>query len=167
MGSEGLYDGAPKDITNHNVHKPNPADCVGCHGFDSPQPSPGMNPSAFKFSDIRPGSTPDYDGDGNREESVKNEILALEDALYAQIQEYAANVIGVPIIYDAHAYPYFHKAEGGRYGDFDAALLKAAYNYQASKKEPGGFIHNSLYVAQILLDSIGDLGGNVAPYTWR
>ena len=29
------------------------------------------------------------------------------------------------------------------------------------------FIHNARYVAQLLVDSIQDLGGNIAPYTWR
>jgi hypothetical protein len=46
-------------------------------------------------------------------------------------------------------------------------MLKAAYNYQMSLKEPCGYIHNPTYVAQLLVDSIGNLGGNVAPYTWR
>ena len=45
--------------------------------------------------------------------------------------------------------------------------MKAAYNYQVSLKEPHGFIHNSLYVAQILVDSIEHLGGDVSKYTWR
>ena len=167
MSSEGLYDGVEKVQTNHNVHKPNPADCVGCHGFDSSQPNPGFNPANFKFSGIRPGNTPDYDGDGNTEESLENEIRSIEAVLLAQILSYATNTIGVPIAYDAHAYPYFLKAAGGSYRDFDAALLKAAYNYHASIKEPHGYIHNSRYIAQLLVDSIGDLGGNVAPYTWR
>ena len=46
-------------------------------------------------------------------------------------------------------------------------MLKAAYNYHMSIKEPHCFIHNALYVAQLLVDSIQDVGGNVAPYTWR
>ncbi len=180
MGSAGLYDGAPPVQTNHNVHKPNQADCVGCHGFDSSQPNPGMDPTKFKFSGIRPGSTPDYDGDGNTTESVENEIKALEAALIAQAYNYATNVLGTPILYDSHSYPYWFKDTNGNgvadpgeinYGNqfrgFDAILLPAAYNYHTSIKEPHGFIHNSQYVAQLLVDSIGDLGGNVAPYTWR
>ncbi len=180
MSSVGLYDGRDKVKSNHNVHKPNQADCVGCHGMDSSEPKPGFNPANFKFSGIRPGSTPDYNGNGNTEESVKKEIRALEAVLYAQIQSYAANTVGVPIIYDPHGYPYFFKDTNGnglvdpgeanygnRYKDFDAKLLKAAYNYQTSIKEPHGYIHNSRYVAQFLVDSIGDLGGDVSAYTWR
>jgi len=175
MSSVGLYDGAPQDITNHNVHKPDQKDCVGCHGMDSSQPNPGNDPAYFKFSGIRPGSTPDYDGDGNTEESLKNEIRALEAALYAQIQAYATS-IGNPIIYNPSRYPYFFKDDNGnglvdagetsRY-TFDASLVKATYNYQFSLKEPHGYIHNSRYMAQLLVDTIGFLGGDVSAYTWR
>ena len=50
---------------------------------------------------------------------------------------------------------------------FNAAGLKATFNFQLSKKEPHGFIHNARYVAQLLVDSIRDLGGDVSLYTWR
>ncbi|MCK4762261.1 MAG: hypothetical protein KAW12_08700 [Candidatus Aminicenantes bacterium] len=163
----------------HNVHKVNKADCVYCHGQDVAQPYPGSAPYKFMFSGIRPGSTPDYDGDGNKSESVNTEIQGLEAALYAQIQAYGC-AIGSPIIYESHTYPYFFNDTDGSglvnpgeaiypnaYSAFDAKLLKAAYNYQLTRKEPNGFIHNSRYIAQLLIDSIQDLGGNVAPYTWR
>ncbi len=175
MSSVGAYDGVAKVQTNHNVQKPNQADCVGCHGQDSSQPKPGFDPANFKFSGIRPGTTPDYNGNGNTEESLKNEIRVLEAALYAQIQAYA-NSIGKPIIYNSHSYPYFFKDDNGnglvdagetsRYV-FDAALVKATYNYQFSLKEPHGYIHNSRYMAQLLVDTIGFLGGDVSAYTWR
>jgi len=180
MSSTGAYDGVPKDQTNHNVQKPNQKDCVGCHGFDPGQPNPGNDPKLFKFSGIRPGSTPDYDGDGNIRESVKNEIKALEEALIAQAYNYATNVLGIPVLYDSHSYPYWFKDTNGNGGadpgevnygnqfrNFDATLLPAAYNYHTSIKEPHGYIHNSQYVAQLLVDSIGDLGGDVSAYTWR
>lgn len=162
----------------HNVTKPNPADCVICHGKDVSQPYPGFDPDKFKFSAIRPGGVPDYDGDGNVTESLKYEIKGLETTLYYYIQMYG-NSMGKPIIYDSHAYPYFFNDKNGngisdpgeaiypnRY-TFDDKLLRAAYNYQTSKKEPHGFIHNPMYIAQLLVDSIESLGGNIAPYTWR
>ncbi|MFC2166031.1 multiheme c-type cytochrome, partial [Acidobacteriota bacterium] len=152
----------------HNVHKPDPRDCVYCHGWDVSQPNPGSNPAKFKFSGIRPGSTPDYNGNGDRTESIESEIKVLEENLYAQIQMYAATVLGAPIVYDSHAYPYFFNDLNGNgivdpgeaiypnaYASFDAKLLRAAYNFQTSKKEPHGFIHNSMYIAQLLVDSIG------------
>ena len=181
MGSVGLCDDCPTGDCDHNVQKPNPADCVLCHGMDSSQPNPSNDPALFKFSGIRPGSTPDYNANGNTEESLEAEIRALEAVLYTQIKHYAANVLAAPIVYEGHSYPYWFKDTNGngvadgpgeanygnQYRGFDAKLLKAAYNYQATMKEPHGYIHNSRYVAQFLVDSIEDLGGDVSMYTWR
>ena len=165
---------------DHNVLKPNPEDCVFCHGQDVSQLNPGVDPTKFKFSGIRPASIPDYDGDGNTSESIEHEIDGLEEALYAQIQAYAENILGLPIVYDGHTYPYVFNdtnANGevdpgeaiypNRYISLNASLLKATYNYQMSQKEPHGFIHNSRYIAQLLVDSIEHLGGNIAIYEWR
>jgi hypothetical protein len=163
-----------KSLRFHNVAEPNKANCVYCHGQDISQPYPGGEPELFSFEDIRPGTIPDYDADGNTAESLKAEIQGLEAALYAQIRVYGF-AIGKPIVYSPDSYPYFFADTNGNglidTGEgsyrFDATMLKAAYNYQMSIKEPHGFIHNALYVAQLLVDSIGNLGGNVAPYTWR
>jgi hypothetical protein len=168
------------NYSDHNVLKPNPEDCVYCHGQDVSQPNQGADPSGFKFSGIRPATTPDYDGDGNTKESTEDEIKGLEKALYAQIQFYATNVLGYPIIYDSNSYPYFFNDKNGNgevdpgeaifpnmYTQSDAKLLRAAYNYQASIKEPHGFIHNSKYVAELLVDSIEHLGGDISAYSWR
>ncbi len=171
----------PYDMTGemHNVHKPNPEDCVYCHGQDVSQPNPGSDPAKFEFSGIRPASTPDYDGDGNRAESLESEIKGLEADLYAELQTFGFK-IGIPIAYDSHSYPYFFNDLNGNgmvdedeatrsngYSFTNARLLKAAYNYQVSLKEPHGFIHNSRYIGQILVDSIEHLGGNISKYTWR
>jgi hypothetical protein len=179
MGTKSPH--KPYDFTGemHNVQKPNPQDCVYCHGQDVSQPNPGVNPETFQFSGIRPATIPDYDGDGNTKESSREEILGLEEALYAQIQTSAANA-GTPIIYDGHSYPYFFKdlnANGmvdpgeniypNLYLFTQKGLLKAAYNFQLSKKEPHGYIHNSRYIAQLLVDSIQHLGGDISSYTWR
>lgn len=173
MGTMGM------DPNNgHNVAEPNKADCVGCHGQDISQPYPGGDPDYFMFSGIRPGNIPDFDADGNRSESLKAEIQGLEAALYAQLQAHGF-AIGKPLVYSPDSYPYFFNDSNGNgvldpdEADrsngyrFDANGLKAAYNYQMSIKEPHGYIHNPTYVAQLLVDSIGDLGGNVAPYGWR
>jgi len=174
MGTQSLN----ADYRSHRVTKPNPNNCV-CHAGDAPQ-----TPGSFKFSNIRPASgfgSTDFDGDGNVSESIKNEIIGLEQPLYAQIQAYAAGTLGKPILYDPDTNPYWFKDTNGNgvadpgeiassnsYGtNFDAKLLEAAYNYHFSKKESHGYIHNALYVAQLLVDSIGDLGGSTAPYTWR
>lgn len=154
--------GTESDSMNHNVAVLN--DCSDCHGSD--------------IEAIRPSGTPDLDADGDSSEALKDEIAGLEESLYAQIQQYAS-LIGSPIVYDSHTYPYFFNDTNGngeadedeltydnKYS-FDAELLKASYNYQTSRKEPHGFIHNYLYIAQLLLDSIEDLGGDVSAHTWR
>lgn len=173
MGTNGA-----QSMVGHNVKKPNPVDCVNCHGQDISQPFRGADPAKFRFDFIRPYSTPDYDADGNMRESVREELDGLEAALYAQMQAYGF-AIGNPIIYDSHAYPYFFSDTNGNglvdpgeanYGNryqFNAQMLKAAYNYQVSQKEPNNYIHNSKYIAQLLVDSIGSLGGNAAKYWWR
>ncbi len=171
----------PFDYTGkmHNVHKPDQRDCVNCHGWDPSQPSPGADPAKFKFSGIRPASIPDLNGNGDIMESLKNEIKGLEADLYASIQA-AGFKAGFPVVYDSHTYPYFFNDLNGN-GEVDPGeaiypnaykfpngkMLKAAYNYQLSLKEPHGYIHNPIYVAQLLIDSIVDLGGNQADYPWR
>ena len=163
-----------KSQRSHNVAHPNKANCVPCHGQDISQPFPSGDPELFSFEDIRPGTIPDYDGDGNVRESLKSEIQGLEAALYAQIRAYSF-AIGRPTVYNPSSYPYFFADTNGNGvvdpGEgsyrFDAPLLRAAYNYQMSIKEPHGFIHNAQYVAQLLVDSIQSIGGNVARYGWR
>jgi hypothetical protein len=74
------------------------------------------------------------------------------------------------IIYDSHAYPYFfidtngngqvdegEGSYGNKYNAFTGRLLKAAYNYQVSMKDPGGYAHGGKYIIQLLYDSIEDL----------
>jgi hypothetical protein len=153
----------------HDVHalEPKLEACAGCHGSAKPE-------------DIRFNTdTTDWDGDGNVTEGIAGEIQTLSDALYAQMQVYAAETAGAGIVYDAHAYPYFFldadgngepdKNSEGRNIDYNdnwtPRLLRAAYNYQYTQKDPGAFVHNPKYVIQFLIDSIADLGGDVSKYT--
>ncbi len=138
--------------------------CKSCHGDKKPE-------------DIRMVAT-DWDGDGNTTEGVKGEIDTLAEALYAQIQTYAKDKAGAGIVYDATTYPYFmldadgdgkpdknDKGANIAYNAWTPRLLKAAFNYQYVQKDPGAFAHNPQYVIQFLIDSIGDLGGNIKGYT--
>ena len=139
-------------------------DCGECHeGADSIE---GLR--TIRMTDV------DYDGDGDATEGVYGEIDTMRDRLYAAIQAYAIDVVGTPILYDAHAYPYwFADTDGnGRINDEEGGfstwtpnLLRAAYNYQDSNKDPGGYAHNSSYVLQILFDSIQAVGGDVTDAT--
>ncbi len=180
MGTKS--ENAPYDITGHlhNVQSPDPADCVFCHGNDISQPQKGTDPRKFHFRGIRPATIPDYDGDGDISESIREELKGLEKLLYAEIRKYALEVLKAALVYDGHTYPYFFydlnangKVDPGEniypngYNSFDPALLKAAYNFQLSKKEPGGYIHNSRYIAQLLVDSIEHLGGKRQRFEWR
>ncbi|MGB5301513.1 MAG: hypothetical protein WBP17_00005, partial [Gemmatimonadota bacterium] len=92
------------------------------------------------------------------------DIQTLTGELLPLIVTYANDVLSMPIVY-SDGYPYWCNDNGNPcnfangYQDFDATLLKAAYNYQTALKDPGGYIHNGKYIKQILFDSIEDLGG--------
>lgn len=116
------------------------------------------------------GSLVDYDGDGDIEEGIYHELEGLRELLYQAMQAYASEVVGTPIGYNAQSYPYFFidTNENGtidedeaqfpnQYNAFTGRLLKAAYNYQLSIKDPGAFAHNAKYVVELLYDSIEDL----------
>jgi len=116
----------------------------------------------------------DYDGSGDANEGVADEIAHMSDRLYAAIQAYAKTVAGKPIVYDAEIYPYFFADTNdngvadkdelrfpNQYKAWTPRLLKAAYNFQFVKKDPGAFAHNPTYTLQILYDSIADLGTKV------
>ena len=150
----------------HDVHAlaPKVATCQGCHGTDDPE--------AIRMT------APDYDGDGDTTEGVAGEVETLVEALYTQIQQYAETTAGTPIVYSSAAYPYFFvdadkdgkpdkddKGANVRYNAWTPRLLRAAFNYQYSQKDPGAFVHNPKYVVQLLIDSIADLGGDVSGYT--
>jgi predicted CXXCH cytochrome family protein len=83
-----------------------------------------------------------------------------------------------PLCYDGDTYPYFFKDTNGDkqcaaaeltaangFAAFTPALMKASFNYQLSRKEPGAWAHNFDYMAQLLYDSIADLGGSTAALT--
>jgi hypothetical protein len=78
------------------------------------------------------------------------------------------------LCYDAKTYPYFFKDTNGDkqcsasetvstngFSAFTPALMKASFNYQLSRKEPGAWAHNFDYMVQLLYDSIVDQGGSV------
>jgi hypothetical protein len=133
--------------------------CALCHG-DGVKEEGGLQ-------NIREpqASAWDYDGDGNKDEGMYFEIQGLQEALLAQIQTYAKDTAGAEIKYDAATYPYFMGADGKAYPNWTPRLLKAAYNYQVSIKDPGAFAHGNKYIVQLLYDSIADLGGDVSKYT--
>ncbi len=170
------YDGKAYDAKNDHVE--GYATCVGCHNPHTLEVKvdecavchEGVK-SAEDLKAIRMiSSAPDYDGDGDVTEGMAGEIEGLQAALYTAIQSYATEKAGLPIVYDAAAYPYFfadkdadgkgdtNDSGGGvAYNAWTPRLLKAAYNYQVSIKDPGNFAHGNKYIVQLLFDSIEDL----------
>jgi formate-dependent nitrite reductase cytochrome c552 subunit len=120
------------------------------------------------------GSLVDYNGNGNTTEGIYYELKGVQDILYSSIQLYASEVSKTPIVYDAATNPYFFvagsdgqpakddKGNAIAYNAWTARLLKAAYNYQTSAKDPGAFAHNAKYVIELLYDSIDDLNGKIS-----
>jgi len=161
-----LYDG--KEYRGQNMHASEEGKvnkCTDCHDVHALEPKVEICETCHDTTDpyaIRENAL-DYDGDGDTTEGVKAELDGLAEALYAEIQTYAeAN--GGAITYNGNAYPYFFGADEKAYATWTPRLLKAAYNYQYYQKDPGAFAHNSWFVAQFMIDSIQDLGGDVSTY---
>jgi hypothetical protein len=120
------------------------------------------------------GSLVDYNGNGDTKEGIYYELKGLQDILYGSMQAYASEVSGTPIAYDTATYPYFmvagpdgapakdDKGNPIAYNKWTAKLLRAAYNYQVSAKDPGAFAHNAKYIMELLYDSIDDLNGKIS-----
>jgi hypothetical protein len=174
FGSEtnGGYEYAGLAYAGRNTfpaHQPEQQDCVGCH-MRGDLKDHLLMPVVQDCTSCHTGSS--FETLGGTPSVNYKAIQATHPQLLAAIQSYATNTLGFPIAYDSHNYPYFvHDLNGNgeadpgevgfgnRYDEFDAALLKAAYNYQAAAKEPGGYIHNGVYIRQLVNDSIEDLGG--------
>jgi hypothetical protein len=159
-------------IDCHNPHtlEVQVATCVTCHE------------DVETVEDVRnvrmPGSQIDYDGDGDIEEGIYGEVTGLQEMLMAAIQAYASEVAGAPIVYDTHAYPYFFNDSNANgavdegeavfpnaYSSWTGRLVQATYNYQASLKDPGSYVHNAKYHIELLYDSITllneEMGGSM------
>jgi predicted CXXCH cytochrome family protein len=139
------------------------ARCKTCHADANGQPEA-----------IRATHRLDYDGDGNATESLAEEIQGMAARVLSAMQA-AAGTEG--LCYEPHTFPYFFKdsdkdrkplcspaeaSAANRFTAWTAALMKAAHNFQISQKDPGAWAHNFDYMAQLLYDSVADLGGSVA-----
>jgi hypothetical protein len=181
--THGGYEYAGKSYDAKNTHVEGYATCTGCHNPHTLEVK--VDQCAFCHEDVATvedlknvrmvSSAPDYDGDGDVTEGMYYEVQGLQETLFAEIQKYAADKAGAAIVYDPDAYPYFFadtNANGAvdegeaafpnAYKNWTPRLLKAAYNYQVSLKDPGAFAHGNKYIVQLLFDSIEDLGGDVS-----
>ncbi len=172
--AQGAYQYEGKEYAGRFAHVPGFDTCANCH---SPHALTVQETACAtchgEFEDVTAirMMAGDYDGDG-AQEGVAGEVATMHEALLAAIQAYAADTIGTPIAYSATAYPYwFVDANANGIADPDEAdgyatwtprLLRAAYNYQYVAKDPGAFAHNGRYIAQVLYDSLLDVGGEGA-----
>jgi hypothetical protein len=139
--------------------------CIDCHEEFETSDDPRMIRLDEDYDPV------DYDGDGDLTEPVYDEIVSYQEALMAAMSAYAVNTTGTAIVFDAGAYPYWfadNNANGvndegdGRFASWTPRLLRAAYNYTWSVKDPGMFAHNPDYILQLLFDSTMDIGGEDA-----
>jgi hypothetical protein len=168
------YQYPDKQYAGRNMHAPGFQTCTDCHSAHE------LTLNADKCATCHQGvksveeiriTKDDLDGDKDVKEGVAGELKTMEDKLYAAIQAYAKDVIKTPIAYTADSNPYFFIDTNGngkvdadeaksanRYPNFTPRLLRAAYTYQYTQKDPGLFAHNPKYGAQILYDALEDLG---------
>lgn len=106
----------------------------------------------------------DLDGDGDTDESTYDEINGLLVRTSEAIQKYAADTAGAEIGIVDH-YPYWFADTNGNgtqdedekgYADWTPRLMHAAFNYRLVLTS-AGYVHNPVYTAQLLIDSIEDL----------
>jgi hypothetical protein len=176
LGTEakGGYEYAEKAYDPRFDHVAGYDTCLGCHDQHTLQVKVDQcsvcHTNVSTLEDLKNvrmnGSLVDYDGDGDITEGIYYEVEGLRDLLYQAIQAYATEVSGTPIVYDAGSYPYFFadaNANGSvdegdeAYNAWTARLVKAAYNYQTSLKDPGAFAHGGKYIIELLYDSTEDL----------
>lgn len=158
----GIDCGDCHDVKGHTFGPKAFTGCSGCHG------------EAATTAAIRKTTT-DLDGDGNVTEPLADELSSLKAAVLAEMQV-DATASGTSICYSATTYPYFLKdtdgngtcdvgeATGYPAASWTPALAKAAFNYQMATKDAGAWAHNVKYVAQLLIDSVADLGGDVSTF---
>jgi hypothetical protein len=179
--AKGAYEYDGKEYVGFFEHISDFDSCTECHSTH------GLDVQVAECADCHDGvetvedlraireSEPDYDGDGNTTEGLAEEIETIREALYAAIQEYAETQVGTAIGYDPGQHPYFFIDTNGngqidpdeansdnQYNTWTPRLLRAAYNYQYSTKDPGAFTHNGQYIIQILYDSLENIGEQVS-----
>jgi hypothetical protein len=136
-------------------------DCAVCHtGVTTTEDLHNIN--------IVP-SPVDYDGNGTAD-PIYFELQGMQGLLLQAIQAYGTEVAGAAIGYTPDSHPYFFNDTNGdgtisedeasrdnAYASWTPRLLKAAYNYQVSVKDPGAFAHGPNYIIELLYDSTASL----------
>jgi hypothetical protein len=168
---EGAYQYTDKEYVGRFAHVPGFDTCVNCHSthaltvqVDACSACHTNVKTEADLMAIRMSST-DYDGDGDTQEGMGEEVTAFQEKLYAAIQAYASSTAGTAIGFNAGRYPYWFTDAGQGYASWTPRLLRAAYNYTWSVKDPGSFAHNGKYIIQVMYDSAEDLGADMTGLT--
>jgi hypothetical protein len=111
--------------------------CGACH--------PGVT-SEEDLRNIRI-STTDFDGDGDTTEGIAGEVETMREKVYAAMQDYAANVVGTPIVYDPGSYPYYF-IDTNSNGEPDPDEIASAnqYNTWTRRLRPQRQVHHPGFV---------------------
>jgi hypothetical protein len=174
--AKGAYQYEGKTYLGRNTHVVAYSNCYQCHDVHALTvkvtecSSCHTNVASEEdLASIRMSET-DYDGNGDTTEGLAQEIDHLRTRLYAAMQAYATAKAGAAIAYDPISYPYFFvdtngnkavdpeeaKSDNG-FNSWTPRLLRAAYNYQYTTKDPGAFAHNGKYIIQVIYDSLESL----------
>ncbi len=179
----GGYQYADQTYDGKFLHADNLNTCISCHDqhslevkVEACQECHTNVASEEDLVNIRMnGSLEDYNGNGDTTEGIAAELTGLQDLTLTAIQAYAKQVTNAPVAYDPATYPYFFNdtndngvvdpeeasSEEAAYASWTGRLLKAAYNYQMSVKDPGAYAHNAKYMIELLYDSIADLNSQL------
>lgn len=135
-----LYRGRNSFAAHRGLGFPEFASCSGCHLGD--QANHTFRPDLARCNACHTGAS--FDTLSGSPTVNKVDIDLLKDQLLALVT--ASGVVAL------EGFPYFENITTEQ-------QLKAAYNWQVADKEPCGYIHNGIYIRQLLFDSIVDLGG--------
>jgi len=175
LGSEanGGYQYEGKTYAGHFEHAEGVQSCTECHDPHSLHlADPGYKKCQTCHAEVTAWpdqqkirrTKQDYDGDGDVTEPTYDEINGLTEKLIAAIVQYSKDISKAPIGYTPN-YPYWFadlnengtqdEGEAG-YKDWTPRMMRAAFNYKFVSTS-AGYIHNPVYSAQLLIDSISDL----------
>lgn len=164
-----------KEYSGRFLHARPVATCVSCHDPHSLQVSEQACLTCHQLGDPKAIriSRQSYDGSGDTTKGIRADIDANAARLMTLIGDYAAQVAGVPLVFDGNRHPYFFAdangdgvadKEGERpvvYSAWTPRMLRAAYNWKFVTSDPGVQVHNPHYALELLYDSIEDLGSSV------
>lgn len=173
-----------RSYSGKNIHTSGAATCIDCHNPHSTAVETAKCATCHRqvtagvestLENIRNGSTPDYDGDGNTTEGIYSEVEGVKAKLNSAIVAYGA-LQSTPLYFVS---PFDDGGDSMKYvidaggnsgttsvadGSYTPRLLKATWNYQLIAKEFGAYAHNPRYAIQLMYDGLEDLNTGITAY---